>query len=245
MISVCMATYNGERFLREQVDSILCQLGPDDELIISDDGSTDGTLGIIESYNDSRIRLLHHEKENNSYFKQTSVLCATQNFCNALRYVSGEYIFLADQDDVWHKDKIQICVEQLKNSCFVMSNFSIIDENGVQGTELFYSENPFKKTVVSNLLYPHFIGCCCCFRKEILQRVLPVSERVYSHDLWIGIVAIHFYDVCFLDIPLIQHRVHSSNASLACKKTNNSLLFRLKYRFLILIELLKLGIASR
>lgn len=245
MISVCMATYNGERFLREQIDSILCQLNPEDELIISDDGSTDGTLEIIASYQDSRIKLLHHKKKANSYFKQTPVLCATRNFCDALQYVHGEYVFLADQDDIWHKDKIEICVEHLRKFYFVMSNFSIIDGNGVQIVELFYSKNPFKKTVISNLLFPHFIGCCCCFRRDILKWVLPVSQRIYSHDLWIGIIAIHFFDVCFLNLPLIHHRIHSSNASTACKKSKNNLFFRLKYRFLILIELLKLRIASQ
>ena len=97
MISVCMACYNGEKFIQEQVDSIICQLGLDDELIISDDGSNDRTLDILFSYEDSRIKILHNRACHGF----------VGNFENALSHAKGDYIFLSDQDDIWKKEKVQ------------------------------------------------------------------------------------------------------------------------------------------
>lgn len=95
MISVCMATYNGEEYIKEQLESILCQLGEMDEIIISDDGSTDNTLNIIESYNDSRIKIHINTGKHGFVY----------NFENALQKAKGEYIFLSDQDDIWLPEK--------------------------------------------------------------------------------------------------------------------------------------------
>ena len=92
MISVCMATYNGEKYLREQVGSILTQLGENDELVVSDDGSTDSTIDILKSYNDPRIKI----------FINTGRHGVNSNFENALRHADGDYIFLSDQDDKCH-----------------------------------------------------------------------------------------------------------------------------------------------
>ena len=102
MISVCMATYNGENFIKEQIDSILPQLSDDDEIVISDDGSTDKTVDIIENYGDSRIKLL----------KYNSFRSTIYNLENALKDSKGDVIFLCDQDDKWNEDKVNICLER-------------------------------------------------------------------------------------------------------------------------------------
>lgn len=91
MISVCMPTYNGEKFIRIQLESILSQLGNDDEIVISDDSSTDKTVEITKSFNDSRIHLL----ENNTFHSPI------YNLENALKNAKGDFIFLSDQDDEW------------------------------------------------------------------------------------------------------------------------------------------------
>ncbi|MDE5758415.1 MAG: glycosyltransferase, partial [Allobaculum sp.] len=91
MISVCIATYNGERYIETQIRSILDQLNEDDEIIISDDSSTDRTLDIIRSLNDSRIKLFAGNKFHSRTF----------NFENALKQATGDFIFLSDQDDIW------------------------------------------------------------------------------------------------------------------------------------------------
>lgn len=110
-ISVCMATYNEAKYIREQLESILCQLSEDDEIIVSDDGSTDGTIDIIMSYHDNRVKVLHHISSPGSSFVK-----ATRNFENALLHAHGDYI-LADQDDVWHKNKVSVCFSYLDNIC--------------------------------------------------------------------------------------------------------------------------------
>ena len=96
MISVCIATYNGEKYIKEQLDSILPQLKKLDEIIISDDKSKDKTLKIIKTLNDSRIKIFTNPKKG-----------LISNFENAITKSSGDYIFLSDQDDIWHENKIQ------------------------------------------------------------------------------------------------------------------------------------------
>lgn len=104
MISVCVATYNGEMYIRQQLQSILCQLADSDEVIISDDGSTDGTLTVIREINDKRIRLIDGPRRQSP----------TLNFENALRQAKGDHIFLSDQDDVWKPEKVAVCMKWLK-----------------------------------------------------------------------------------------------------------------------------------
>ena len=118
MISVCMATYNGERYLREQVDSILRELGEGDELVISDDGSTDSTLDIIKSFGDVRIKIFHNEGHHG----------VNGNFENAISKSTGDYIFLSDQDDVWIEGKVKECLEALGDSDLVLHDAMIVEQ---------------------------------------------------------------------------------------------------------------------
>ena len=103
MISVCMATFNGEKYIKEQIQSILNQLSLDDEVIISDDGSSDKTLEVINHINDKRIKV----------FTNTHKHGFTHNFENALNHANGEYIFLSDQDDIWAEEKVNKVMESL------------------------------------------------------------------------------------------------------------------------------------
>ena len=109
MISICVLTYNGEKFVKQQLLSILQQLKDEDEVIISDDCSSDSTISIIKSLNDKRIRIFHHERIACGY-KGTMKTCylVGKNAENALQHARGEYIFLADQDDVWLRNKVEI-----------------------------------------------------------------------------------------------------------------------------------------
>lgn len=239
MISVCMATYNGERFIKEQLDSILCQLSEEDEIIISDDGSTDKTLEIIDSYNDKRIKVFHHKKEENVYLKKSNVLFATKNFENALKHAVGDYVYLSDQDDIWCENKIEETKKLLQKYDFVMSNFSIINDDGLLKQDFFYEKNPINSNILFSLIHPHFIGCCCCINRNLLKRILPFPDRIYSHDLWIGLIAQRFGTIEYVNTPLIKHRVGDYNSSTACKKSINSFIFKIKYRFFVLLELMK------
>lgn len=110
-ISVCMATYNGQKYIKKQIDSILLQLNEDDELIISDDGSTDNTLNIIKHYADNRILLLHHEpiSWHKKYYQTNARISA--NFENAISHATGDIILLSDQDDIWQPNKITATID--------------------------------------------------------------------------------------------------------------------------------------
>ena len=120
LISVCIATYNGEKFIVEQLKTILSQLTDFDEIIISDDHSSDCTLSLIRSFRDPRIKIYLNENDKGY----------TSNFENALKKATGEIIFIADQDDIWKKDKVDISLNYLKKYDFIVSDACIIDNSG-------------------------------------------------------------------------------------------------------------------
>ena len=122
-----MATYNGERYIKEQVSSILQQLGEADELIVSDDGSTDSTLNVLASFHDPRIKVFNGP--------QTGL---TYNFENAIKNANGDYLFLSDQDDVWESNKVERMMEALRHYDLVVSDAWISDENAVSTGQSLY-----------------------------------------------------------------------------------------------------------
>lgn len=243
MISVCMATYNGERFLREQIDSILCQLNPEDELIISDDGSTDGTLEIIASYQDSRIKLLHHKKkpEYEKIKYSRNFYYATDNFENALKAAQGDYIFLADQDDVWMENKVEICLGELQTFDCVVSNYTIIDENNAIKKTQQFSNVPIHSTLLMNVLDNHFRGCCIAFRGECLKYLLPFPFGLIGHDYWIGTLVTYYGKTTYIMEPLIKSRWYLTSVS--AKRRNwisrCNIFYKLSFRIKLLILIIK------
>lgn len=238
MISVCIATYNGEKFIKEQLDSILCQLSNDDEVIISDDGSTDKTIEIIESYNDDRIKIFHHEKnEKLSKIKEgRNFYYATQNFSNALEKVSGDYVFLSDQDDIWLQNKVSRSLELLKKNDVIVHNYQVVDVNGNLTKEQQFSKNPLHKSVFANIMDSHFRGCCMAFKSDILKKCLPIPVNVIGHDYWIGAIASKYYSIFYEQKPLIQSRWYPESVS---SKKKTSLIYKIQFRLTLLMELLK------
>ena len=233
MISVCMATYNGERFIKQQIDSILCQLNPEDELIISDDGSTDETLKIIESYHESRIKVFHHEKKNNiSNHKK-----ATLNFENALLNAKGDFIFLSDQDDIWLPNKVQVCVNELNTSDFVVHNMTIIDQNNYTLEKLRFEKdiNPLPKNWLSILVKMNLRGCTMAFRRECLNYLLPIPYNIVAHDYWISCMCIKKGLCKYIEAPLILYREHFDSVSY---KKKTSLFYKLNYRLELFFNVL-------
>lgn len=241
MISVCMATYNGERFIKQQIDSILSQLSSDDELIISDDGSSDNTIKFISEYNDSRIKLLHHsEKLDVSKCKYAKgFYLASSNFENALRVSKGDYIFLSDQDDVFSANKISVCMEELKKVDFVQHNFCLIDENGKLIDNNCFGNRRFSKGIFANLYKRPFVGCCMAFKRSVLNSVLPFPKYLIGHDLWIGVLACTLFNGKFIERELLQRRKHSNNVSPATSGSGNSLIFKIAYRIRLYFQLRK------
>lgn len=231
MISVCIATYNGGKYIREQIDSILPQLGTDDEIIISDDGSTDDTLPIIQAYNDKRIHIIEGPKKHNLIL----------NFECALNEAKGNYIFLADQDDVWLPGKIETCMKYLQRYCCVVSDCYVTD------AELNIIENSFQQMSHAktgkwhNLLIKNaYLGCCMAFRRELLDKALPFPMATPMHDIWLGNVAAFKYNMVFIAEKLVYFRRHHGNASSTASPSKYPLTRKLAFRMAIIKGLLKL-----
>jgi glycosyltransferase involved in cell wall biosynthesis len=204
-VSVCMATYNGERFLRLQMDSVLTQLGERDELVVTDDGSTDSTLQIVESYRDPRVKILPFVKR----------LGATRAFERAIAYATGEYIFLCDQDDVWFPDKVAVSVQVLQDQAVlaVVSDARVIDGNGDTLIESYQSWRGSREGFWSNWAKNGFLGCCMAFRGSAKRILLPFPTTINMHDEWIGLCCSTAGFVRFTPRPLIAYRRHGGNVT--------------------------------
>lgn len=238
MISVCMATYNGEFYIKQQIDSILSQLSDDDELIVSDDGSTDNTLNIILAYNDSRIIIFNHEK--NSHLKKSkfgrNFIYVKDNFENAIRHAKGDVIFLTDQDDIWMKNKVATCLTLLNECDCVVHNYTIIDKDNKIIKNIEFKKKPIHRTVMMNCVDNHFRGCCMAFKASFLKYVLPIPKNVIGHDYWIGTIISHYGKIRYDMKPLIQSRWYPESVS---AKRKTSLWYKLEFRITLYIETIK------
>jgi glycosyltransferase involved in cell wall biosynthesis len=231
-ISVCMATFNGAKFIKAQLDSILCQLRTNDEIIISDDNSNDNTLNIIKNYNDERIKIFINVKENRGY---------TKNFENAITKASGEVIFICDQDDVWNKNKVEVMLKHLKTASLVIHNARIVDGNLKLLNESHFNLYEVKNGFFKNFFKTRYIGACMAFKKEILLKALPFphNQKLCAYDYWLTLIAEFYYNVELVQEPLIYYRRHSSNASTGGNFSANSLFHKIKVRIYSLYQLLK------
>ena len=221
-ISVCIATYNGERYIKEQLDSIIPQLKKDDEIIISDDNSIDNTLKIIKSFRDHRIKIFTNPNKGLIF-----------NFENAILNSSGDYIFLSDQDDIWHKNKVKICLEDFKNNYdLVFSDCEIFDSDTSKVIiNSFFDFYNCKKGVFNNILRNSYMGCCMSFKASLKNKILPFPKHIPMHDSWIGINAEIYFNVNHNSQKLIKHRIHENNASeTGSKRGSESILTKIIWR---------------
>ena len=221
-VSVCMATYNGERYILEQLVSILSQLSINDEVVISDDNSSDQTENIVKALNDPRIIFMKN-KYDRGY---------TKNFECSLSHSTGDIIFLADQDDIWKPNKVNTVMLALKDADFVVSDCEIVDPRlNVTDASHFEIHN-VKKGFVRNLLLPRYIGACMAFNRTVLDYALPFpkKQKFAAHDYWISLIAEMRFRVKIIDQPLILYRRHDSNASNGGTKSKNSLAHKLSVR---------------
>ena len=227
MISVCIATYNGEKYIKEQLDSIISQLDKDDEVIISDDGSTDSTIQIIENFKDRRIKIFNHIPNKKTKYKFD---LTTRNIENALSKAKGDYIFLADQDDIWKKNKIEKIMPLFKKYDLILHDCSVIDNSKKVLHSSYFKLNKSKIGIINNLIKNSYLGCCMAFKREILKETLPFPISPIPHDIWIGLIAELKGKVFLSNKKLIQYRRHQNNLSPSSSKSNNSFCFKFKYR---------------
>ncbi len=207
MITVCIATYNGARFIEQQIRSILPQLEENDEVILSDDGSTDKTISIVSNIADARIRIIPNNGKKHS---------PTTNFENALKYAKGDYIFLSDQDDIWMSQKVKKMMGILKQGRYdcVVSDAMVTDAEGnITSHSLFKIMHVRHNRIYNLFVHNGYTGCCMAFNKNVLKKSLPFPDNIPMHDIWIGNVAAFFFNVGFINEPLIKFRRHEDAAS--------------------------------
>jgi glycosyltransferase involved in cell wall biosynthesis len=215
-VSVCIASYNGEKFISRQLETILPQLMPEDEVIVSDDSSNDRTLELIRSFGDSRIRI----------FDGQTFRSPIYNFEHALKQANGEVIFLSDQDDEWVEGWVERALSALRDVSLVVCDADVIDVEGkVQPPfeATIYNGGARKRGILQNLYRNGYIGCCCAFRREVLEVALPFPTKLPWHDWWIGLVADAFFSTEFILDRKIRYRRHGGNFSSTGESSNSTL----------------------
>ena len=213
---IIMATYNGEKYLREQLDSIIAQTYKDWVLYISDDGSKDNTVKILKEYQ----KKLGKDKliiTKNSRSKHG----AKENFCFAIDTApEADFYFFSDQDDVWEKDKVKLQleeIEKLSGPSLVYCDGKIVDENLKPITEKTISEQfskiPKKKPLNRSVFANRIAGCTMCINRELLEAAKNLNpEKIIMHDFYIVLYALSFGNLVFLDKVLNLYRQHGNNA---------------------------------
>lgn len=228
--SVAMAVYNGARFLHEQVDSILCQLAPDDELVISYDKSTDNTWEILCDYaaRDSRVKLLQNDTPG-----------VIGNFNNALSACTGDYIFISDQDDRWAPDKREKVLAAFTDGIdAVIHNAVHMDTEGkTVSAPLFelYRIRP-EDTAWTLFVRPRYSGCTMAFTRKMLDICLPFPPNTDGYDIWMAILCKHYGKMGYVGDILLYHRMHENNVT---TKVSRPLSVKLKTRAYTAKELCK------
>lgn len=226
MISIAMTTYNGEKYLREQIDSILNQSYKDFELIICDDCSTDSTVQIIKSYTDSRITLFINDT--NLGFKK--------NFEKAIKLCSGDYIALSDQDDIWKNNKLELCVNNINDYDLICTNSVIINSENISQNYTMKDVLKIKKIpndqfkIFSHLIFTNFVqGSTVLAKRDFILSTLPIPENFGYHDYWFGIMASINNGIKYLDISTLNYRKHESQITINTYEIFNQ---ELKHRIL-------------
>jgi glycosyltransferase involved in cell wall biosynthesis len=232
-ISVCVATYNGEKYLKEQIDSILSQMEDGDELLVSDDGSVDGTISILESYG-KKINLVSSDR----------VGGVVKNFSNVLSYATGDIVVLSDQDDVWLPGRLLKIRDELAGADLVVLNGYVVDDHLVKSGYTVFESVGVRNGFLLNLIKNTFVGCCMAFRKDILNQVIPLPSYLPWHDWYIGLVAELFYKVRRVETPYLLFRRHGLNTSNTCGKSRNSFKTKIIHRLLIFFSILTLCISK-
>lgn len=220
-VSVCMAIHKGESFLRQQIDSILVQLEPGDELVISDDDPSDEVSPLLLSYQDPRIKVLPKKHFGGP----------VRNFEYTLASASHDLIFLADQDDVWYTEKIKVMREKLKEVDLAICDCRLVDHQLKTISPSFFKSNRSRPGLFRNLFRSSYIGCCMAFHRRVLEKALPFPDFIQLHDQWIGLVAERYFRVSFIPQILVDHRRHHSNYSSTGGQSKNSIKKKLKLRF--------------
>lgn len=227
-ISVAMCTYNGEKFIEKQLDSILDQTMKVDEIIICDDCSKDNTINIVKKYKEkAEIKIKIISNKNN--------LGVTKNFMNAFKNCTGEIIFLCDQDDIWDKDKVKIIVDKFnENSQINMIGTDALlidkDDNSMDKKLWDFVGYKWSKDNLTNnykfqLKKAILTGATAAARKSFIDKFMIESKYVI-HDYWLSECASMTDSLYMMNVCLTNYRQHSNNVIGVKKKNKFKFIFR-------------------
>ncbi len=216
-VLILMATYNGERFIREQLESIAAQTHREWELWVRDDGSSDATLSVVRDFagrHPGRVRVIEDDEKH---------LGPCRNFARlmelALRESDAEYFALSDQDDVWREDKLQVllgAVQKLPADCpaLAFSDLEIVDEHLKTMRQSFFKFYRVPNEIAElDILFRNVApGCAMLFNRATLGRSVPIPEEAIMHDWWLMLVAMFFGNISAVRSQLVLYRQHDSNA---------------------------------
>lgn len=230
-VSVCLPVYNGLKWLPIQINSILSQLGDNDELIINDDGSTDGSYEWLVEFSrqDNRIHL----------FREGPYRNVARNVAFCLSKVRGQYILLSDQDDEWLQGKVNGMLTALKGHVMVIHDAQIVDESNKVLYPSFFKLQNSRSGLIRNFIRNGYLGCCMGFRSELLNRALPFPENTAMHDIWLGNVAALVGKVTFQNDIWLNYRRHGGNVSSSSEPSANSTPKKIQLRLALLFQLVK------
>lgn len=213
-VHIVMASYNGERYLGEQMDSLLSQSYPGITVEVCDDGSTDGTCDIVKRYaaRDGRVSL-HRNAANQGYVK---------NFLEGMRRSTADYIMLCDQDDVWDRDKVEVTLRAMKQEeerCGETPTLIFTDAmnyDSDSGTELgrFHKNSHLntKKVDTAHLFMENkIIGCTVMVNRAVIPYLSEIPDGIRVHDWWLALICSHFGQIAYVDRPTLKYRQHGDN----------------------------------
>lgn len=225
MVSVVMATYNGEKYIEQQLESIRCQTQVPDEVIMCDDGSTDKTVEYIEKY------IEKHKLSSWKIIRNETNLGYFDNFFKAISLAQGDTIYLSDQDDIWDLNKIKVIEKYYtKNpsATMIQSNVKFIDKNGDK-IEILYNYHGKQKTSGLILLQSEDMckfagsGYTMSFRKTVKEKIFENKLNKYKsvyiyHDILLGLMSTALGE-CYMCADIYDsHRLHDANATQTKRK---------------------------
>ena len=208
LISVALASFNGGKYIKEQIESILNQDYPNLEVVVSDDGSNDETMEILSKYKDKIkiVKNVHNHGLNG-------------NFANAIQYCKGEYIALSDQDDVWEPNKITRLLEKIDEFDIVQAGVVVIDKDGnyhqSESMHLAYeADKTTKYRIQDNIIENTMLGCTTLMRADFVRKYSKIPKEVVYHDIWFLYNAIlNGRGIVYIDEQLVRYRQHGENTA--------------------------------
>ena len=218
-ISVVLAAYKGEKYIAEQINSILPQLGDDDEVIVSDDFPEGKTRDEVLAIRDGRIRYVEGPGKG-----------VTANFGYALAQADGDIIFLCDQDDVWLPEKVGKVTDLLeKGYDLVLHDASVTDASLNVTLPSYFAVHGSYTSFARTLLRNTFVGCCMAFTRRVRDSVTPIPDGVPMHDWWIALASMKKgFRITTLNEPLILWRRHGDNVTGSRTSLKQKISWRLK-----------------